>query len=519
MNLTDIINPRENVINIRSTDSEKREITGIGVPYGQTISTFDWETWENVDERFAPGSVELDETAILRYGHAEPIGKIISGHDTEDGFEITAVISRTARGDEVWQLIKDGVLTRMSIGFIGLEKTINTIGERAELTWTKALAKEFSVVEFPAYSEAKITGTRSETPNPDKEEKENNMNTEELVERIEHLERAQASQQHTQPDTTPVFRSYGEYARAYMRGDSQAIAFREAVQGTDTAVQRNPWLGVLVEQMQAKQRVISMFTRRALAPEGMHVDYVKVKTKAAINVGKQANEGDALATGTIATYEGAAAPVVTYGGTVDNVSRQLLERVSDINVAEDIFTHLAFQYGAEVEKAFKKLFTDTHTKNLTTPTVTVSKAFDELKVADFFDIFEDLADAYEDTAYVMDGVAVSTDVFRYLRNLTEANTAFQAGGAPLSKVGTYQGPAQNTLVLHDGTLIRRVPQWSGNQMTGFNAGALVLLEESGTPTRLQDEHNKTLTKDFGVYGYAAMFAPRAELLTAVKFGG
>ena len=93
-------------------------IEGIGVPFNREIEYFGWY------EQFAPGSID-DEGAILRYGHAEPIGVITHAEDTDDGRKITARISDTQRGRDIAQLIRDGVLTKFSIGFEPLEYTID----------------------------------------------------------------------------------------------------------------------------------------------------------------------------------------------------------------------------------------------------------------------------------------------------------------------------------------------------------------------------------------------------------
>ena len=98
--------------------TEGRTITALAVPYDEEITL-----WDGYREKFAPGSIE-DAGAILRYGHAEPLGVIIRSEDTPAGREIEGRISKTARGDEIATLIADGVLTKMSIGFDGIERSI-----------------------------------------------------------------------------------------------------------------------------------------------------------------------------------------------------------------------------------------------------------------------------------------------------------------------------------------------------------------------------------------------------------
>lgn len=519
-------NPGSQTLQIRSANAEKREITAIGVPYNQVINIWDWE--EGLcKEQFAPGSINA-EGAILRYGHSDPIGKIISSRDTNEGFEITAIISKTDRGNEVWQLIKDEVLTRMSIGFIGHEKTISyDDDENTLITWTKVEAREFSVVEFPAYSEAKIIGARNEeniTQPPLEKEKpmENTVNTEinGLSERLEIVERAMSTIGEKKVENIPTFRSFGEYVHAAMSGDESARMFHErATQDSTKLAGHNPWLGTLLDRMAAKQPVINMFTRTVLPATGLNMDYVQKKDPSTITVDRQTTEGTDLAAGSIGSWEAKSVPIHTYGGVTDPMTRQLIERATSINVLDEVFSDLAFAYASDLEKDFKTLFEATYTSQLESPTVETSLTMENLTISDVLDIFEDLSDAYDDTPHVMDGVAVSQTMFRALRNLAEKKTAFQPGGADANKAGIYKGPTTGTLVLHDGTLIKRVKGWSGNHMTGYTARALTLAEEAGAPTRLQDEHIKNLSKIYAVYGYGAMYAPRPQLIMPVKLAG
>lgn len=76
---------------IRSTNAEAREFTGIGVPYGEEI-----EHWFG-RETFDPGSVEDADTARVLWQHREPIGVITGTRETDSGLEVTGRISRTAR--------------------------------------------------------------------------------------------------------------------------------------------------------------------------------------------------------------------------------------------------------------------------------------------------------------------------------------------------------------------------------------------------------------------------------------
>jgi len=70
-------------------DTDQRTITGIAVPYGQEIAIAN-----NTFERFAPGAIQSIEDVKLFWNHEEPIGKVIDGRETDEGFEITAYIQK-----------------------------------------------------------------------------------------------------------------------------------------------------------------------------------------------------------------------------------------------------------------------------------------------------------------------------------------------------------------------------------------------------------------------------------------
>ena len=76
---------------------------------------------------------------------------------------IDARISDTQLGRDVRQLIADGALTQMSIGFLPTDdgQTITRTETGIAVTVTRATLYEVSVVPFPAYEDTAITDQRS----------------------------------------------------------------------------------------------------------------------------------------------------------------------------------------------------------------------------------------------------------------------------------------------------------------------------------------------------------------------
>lgn len=505
---------------VRATsDSEARELTGIAVPYDTEI-----QLWDGYFEKFAPGSIE-DAAAILRYGHREPLGVILTREEAAEGRRITAKVSRTQRGDEVMTLLRDGVLSKMSIGFYGIEHTETTRDDGTTLiTWTKVEAREYSIVEFPAYETAEIESVRSlpakETPMSDSTVTLDELRTEfqsshdELKREIGLLRESR-----TDAGDSPIpftFRSFGAYLKALAGQSGEAAktmadrAYTGSVIGD--AIARPAWLGSIEKRMTAKQVVCEMFQHTYDLPAaGMTVEYGVRKTPSTVKVDKQAKEGDNLKAGKTGSYEVMSAAVDTYGG-YGEMSIQAIERATE-SLLDDLLYDQAFEYATQIETAARTLFTTTVTTNEASPVTSLTGA---LTVNGMIDTVLALSDAYDDTPYLMDGIAVSKDVFVELAKLNEEKKALAFTGTPTDKVGTLTVPnGEGELIT---VRVKRVPLWTGRHMTGWAKEAIKVRESAGAPLRLQQENIINLTKGFAVYGYAAIFAPKTDLIKAVKLG-
>ncbi|WP_270625918.1 HK97 family phage prohead protease [Varibaculum timonense] len=505
-------------LTIRADGNEEnaRQVTALGVPYNDETLIF-----EGLYEQFAPGSVDA-EGAILRYAHSEPIGRITATRETENGIEFDGLISHTTRGDEVYQLLKDGVLTSCSIGFEGIEYDQEDREDGAHITWKKVRAREFSIVEFPAYDAAKIEKVREKQTKP-KEEKEKDMENETTtesvgtLERMEALERSLASLKDKPAPTTPgiKYRSYGEYVAGYKKGEDEAKQLaRAAATGTSADFVNLPiWLGDIEKRMEAKQPIKNLFTTIALPSTGMTMEYAQKAEPSTIKTAKQAKEGAKLPTGLPATWSVQSATVSTYGGAVEGITRQAIERTTSPVILDEIFKDLAYQYAATIEADVREKFQAIVTAN--TPVLTLTKGT-TASVADLEDLLLDLQDVYEDIPYSMDGLLVSPTVFKWVKNLPRDPRALQLQGAPLEHQGTITFNLPSAQI--GAVTITRVPKWEGDHMVAYSKDALTTAELPGAPLRLEDENITTLTKEFAVYGYAAIFSQHPDLIKPVKIG-
>ena len=493
-------------------------IVGIGVPYNREIEYGGWY------ESFAPGSID-DEDAILRYGHSEPLGLLTHAEDTTDGREITAKISDTQRGRDLAQLVRDGVLTKLSIGFEPIEYETRDEADGTHIVYTRVKAREFSIVEFPAYDDAKISEIRNKpatTPTPTERPQ---MNTEEIRSQIneaiaplttalDDCEREIRSLRTSSAPTEKPFeyRSFGAYAKALAAREEMAIRAYEGATLAQ-AVARPAWLGSLEKRMQAKQVVTNLFTHTFDLPsEGMTVEYAAKKGTSTIGVDSDHKEGEPLPTGKPAPYEVKSAPVLTYAGGAE-ISFEAVERAS-ISLLDDILYDQAFAYATGIETKTREIFTTAVTNAENAPLKTIAN-LKAATVNDWTDFVLALIDAYDATPYVLDGLAVSPEVFQALAALDRSPKALQFSSAPVDHQGTITLPAGRgdfaTIT------VQRVPNWTDKHAVGYSTEAIRVQEAPGAPYRLQDSQIFSLTKQLAVYGYAAHFTPRPDLIKAVKF--
>jgi HK97 family phage prohead protease len=93
------------------------------------------------------------------YNHMIPIGKPVKMIEDETGLYTESVISRTAKGDEILELVKDGVIGEMSIAYDVMQESWDAVKKVRKLKELKLY--EFGPVDFPANPEAVITGMKA----------------------------------------------------------------------------------------------------------------------------------------------------------------------------------------------------------------------------------------------------------------------------------------------------------------------------------------------------------------------
>lgn len=495
IDLTKVEEAQTREFEIRSVNTEKREFTGIAVPWDEDADIGGWYT-----ERFERGAVIDSDDAKLWWRHEEPIGKIVSHRDTDAGWEITARISETPRGDEAYTLLRDGVVDRLSVGFKPIEHRVDE--ENEIVIRTKVKVRETSLVPLPAYDGAKVGAVRA----ADNQKKEvatmatevTKADLDEVRTGVEELDRkfdaGLASLTDKRDEKSPAleFRSFGEYVKAVAKGDEKANRVYEGAVSGDTVI-HDGWLGNTLKLMTQRQRVTNAFQHAHDLPrEGMNVEYGFVETDTT-QVGVQALEGDDLLYGKVSIGTDTA-PVRTLGGWT-SLSRQAIERTS-VNVLDLSFRAMALKYARAIELLTRS--------TVTTALATADSVEGDLTTQDgVLATLIDLVEAFEAVDQNLDGLFVAKDVFMGLLAVPATDRVLQVTAAPEDKLGTVTVSSIEGNVA--GLKVSLFPGAAAGTAFGYDSVAVRTQESPGAPLRLQDENVVNLTKDFSVYGYASSF--------------
>jgi HK97 family phage prohead protease len=514
---------------IRAKDTAKREFTGIGVPFGET-----YDMGYGLFERFEPGAIDPADGAKIFWQHREVIGKVITGKDTKAGHEITSKISDTAQGRDAWTLLEDGVVDRLSIGFIPVEyRTETDEAGNTTIIHTKVKTREFSLVNHPAYTEAKVsairsalTHTKEAAPMVPEADTLTRADLTPLADGLAEMERSIAKLGNPAPagPAIPQFRSIGEYVRAIASGDADALQLHADLTNRAApanvladAIVKDSWIGDFTRLVEDRRRIMNQFGRGTLPATGMNVEYGQLAEDTTA-VGKQNAEGDDLTGPGKVALEVETAPVLTGGGW-SSLSFQAIQRAT-IPTLNTLWRAMAIKYGAWTNQQVQDAYYALITAKLASANpddaldLTATPATD-----DYLDLVIDAALIFEERGYTISGLNASVDEFKQLARLEDGDgrRLMNVFGAGMNQVGELN------LQRVDGSLANVPVSLIGKRSTTgklafYDSIAFETLESPGAPTQLQDENIINLTKQLSLYGYIAVTNPFPGAILPVKRG-
>tara|TARA_R110000782_G_scaffold104983_1_gene192862 strand:- start:1306 stop:2823 length:1518 start_codon:yes stop_codon:yes gene_type:complete len=482
---------------VRATDNSSREVSGIAVPYGQVT------TVGNYREQFAPDSAVPAPDAMLFWRHSEPIGKIVGHEQTADGLVIRAYISETPRGNEAYTLLRDGVITKFSVGFEPIEQRIE---EDGTVTRTSTLVREVSLVPMPAYAGATITEVReSVTLTKEEESMSEIIDTPAAAELAEVRGVVEMLERKIENLSTVAVaavvkeqRSAGEILHAIAAGDESALrAYTGATTGD--SVLRDAWVGDLTRIVDEAAPLRAVFASQALPADGNFVEYASLTTNTVV-VDEQAAEGDDLTYGEV-VIDSHTAAINTFGG-YSELSRQSIER-SSVNYLSHVLMAQAAAAGKAINTAIRTQYAAEVGAQVTaTNTVTLGAAsFAAATYQNWISAAIDAQIKFQAQGLSMDALVVDAATFKSLLNVESADgrPVFLVTGSGTNNVGSLSvrglaGDLASIPVIVDAGLSGQIAFVNRNALTFFGSSV----------ARLQDENIVNLTKSFSVYMYGAV---------------
>ncbi|TNM61532.1 HK97 family phage prohead protease [Streptomyces sp. NP160] len=494
---------------IRSAEEVEDQyvVTGLAVPFNQTVNIGSYK------ERFERGAFSDTEAGDpLFYNHeyvnadktlnrsATPIGTITEVEETDDGLFIRALISKTDKGREVYQLLKDKVLKSFSAGFESLKHRTDPDGV---IVRTKARLLEVSVVPRPAYSNAAVAEVRAETNNKSEETTMSDTDTiasevAELREGFSDLERKFAVLgSNNKPEVSGShFRSGGEFLKALASGEESAKAEFRAYTGATTADANagsgTTWVNRALKVVEENRDVLNLWNKSPLPATGNTIEY-PVFVGHTGDVALQATEGADLAY--IEVEVGTqTASVKTYGG-YSSLSRQAIER-SDVAYLDTVLQVQAQSYAKATNGAVRAALAAA-----TGQTATLANDNAQGWLRMILAARRAIKTGGNSTAAF---VLVSADVYDRLFTLVDAGgrPLFSINGDGSNTVGSASLATVTGSIAGLPVVIDDVAASGTCVIAGTDA--ITVFEQPGAPVRLSDENVINLTKDFSLYGYLAV---------------
>lgn len=149
------------------TDGEGRTVSGMIVPFEKTATVNDGKG--PYREAFQRGAFEaalhnlggnFGRVKLLSQHQARsnPLGRAEMLREDTAGLVGDFLVSKTRAGDEALELVRDGSIDSFSVGFSPQKHSV-----RDGVTWrTQVGIREASLVTFPSYEDALVSGVREE---------------------------------------------------------------------------------------------------------------------------------------------------------------------------------------------------------------------------------------------------------------------------------------------------------------------------------------------------------------------
>jgi len=485
------------------------EITARAVPLDTPTEIF-----PGFVETIRPGAMIPRENGVKLFSeHRAVIGVVTDTREEDGALVIDARISDTQLGRDVRQLIADGALTQMSIGFMPASggQTVTYTDDGIDVAVTRAILYEVSVVPFPAYEDTAITDQRSNTAI--EEMKVNAMaetaidklddaiggisaDVRALRDRIDRVETAQV----TEPHPLAQYRSYGDY----IKNAPEGLDFRDVtVTKVGQSAQPPAWLGRLQAKMEAKKRVTNALAYTHDVPmQGQTVQY-SVYKEDSLTVAEY-TEGTQVATGTM-TDELQTAKVTAFAGGT-SLTRATINR-ADPSFLDDIGQRLAIKHAKAFEAWNVQFVREQIIAAAAKHSVGGATKASEITAVSLRNVIIDAQKAFDDSdQYSIDGLFLTWDLIKVIAALGEEKRLLRWVGSDtaVANEGKIDPTKPISLSLY-GVPVTPIP---GETLACFyDKRAIVVRDDGEAPLRLQQDQVLDLRRDTAIYSECVHYCP------------
>lgn len=520
---------------IRSVD-EDGTFEGYAVRYGEVA-----DIGGRFKESFERGAFEGSQDIKLYRDHKKIIGHVLETEDRAEGFWFKAKVALSELGADTLALLRSGALSKVSVGFVPVQQR----DEGGLIVRTKALLREISVVERPAYAGATVLTVREESP----EVREDSLTKEthtvdettnvsadlaEVRGAIEDLDRKFSSLSINTREEAPAVdhRSAAAFVTALAAGDEAAARSYNENQGrlTDELMTRaytggtsadaplqNQWVGDLTRFFDASSGILSeTFSNGTLPKLGNTLEYAQEGTVTGA-VSEQLAEGDDLSF-TKVTLTTKTTTVHTYGGYTQ-LSFQAIER-STLPLLERNLENLTRQAAMNKKAVFRADY-DTvvaarRAVAANAGVVLGGAALASMTPAQWLTTVIAANKKFKSQGYSVDKLIVTDDVFAALVGLTTT-------GDRVLQIATDNSAGTANIGALRATLFGIPVEVDETPSSGVATGQAVFVNKAAIRqydsalVSLQDSNIINLSKDFSVYRYGAIADERPTLIVPVKF--
>lgn len=150
--------------------ADGRTVVGIAVPFNQPAQIRDQSgAYAETFRRGAFARTIAERAGKVKFlamhdGNKLPLGRAEVLREDTAGLYAEFLVSKTTAGDEALELIRDGALDALSIGFRPIRDNWST--DRSTCERVEVRLDEVSAVPFPAYEAAAIAGVRHDLTTP-----------------------------------------------------------------------------------------------------------------------------------------------------------------------------------------------------------------------------------------------------------------------------------------------------------------------------------------------------------------